>query len=167
MKKILVLFFGILVSMTMYSQEQNVHILRVEFNNGVRIAYVLSEKPLVTMPGESVRIYVEGPNMIDEYFKRSDVKRFYFEYVSSDDKDIYSNIKMSDPERVLFEYLDGENVRIIGLKDKTTVSVASLDGKIISTQKSDSAGSLIISLGNHPKGIYIISFEGRSIKVRR
>ena len=167
MKKILVLFIGILVSITMYAQEQNIHGLCVEFNNGDRIVYVLSEKPLVTMPNDYVRIYVEGPNMIDESFKRSDVKRFYFDYVASDDKDIHTDIKLTNKDNVTFSYLDGENVRITGLKDKTTVYVTSLDGKAISSQKSDGAGSVTISLGNQPKGIYIISFDGRSIKVRR
>ena len=167
MKKILVLLLGMIISTSIHAHEQEkLHGLCLDFIDGGRIVYILPEKPQVTMPEDLVRVYVDGPNMIDESFKRTDLKRFYFELVSPDDKDIHSDVKAISENRVAFKYIDGENVHISGLKDKTKVSVASLDGKIISTQKSDGAGSVTISLGNQPKGIYIISFGGRSVKIQ-
>ena len=156
------------MSTSMNAQESGqLHGLCLDFNDGSRIIYILSEKPQVTMPNDLVHVHVDGPNTIDESFKRTDLKRFYFEFVSPEDNDIHSDVKAIDVNRVVFKYIDGENVRISGLKDKTSVSVASLDGKIVSTQKSDGTGSVTVSLGNQPKGIYIISFGGRSVKIRK
>jgi hypothetical protein len=155
MKKILILFIGILASMTIFAQEKNA--LVVKLTDGSTNTFVLSNKPVVTMPGNNVVI----SGVASATYSRSEVEKFYFIY------DDGSGIESIGKDNIAFFYEDGENVRITGLKDKTTVSVASLDGKIISTQKSDGTGIVTISLGNHPKGIYIISVGGRSIKVRR
>lgn len=155
MKKIIVLFIGILVSMTMYAQEKNA--LVVKLTNGTTNTFVLSNKPVVTMPDNNVVI----SGVASATYARSEVEKFYFIY------DDGSGVESFGKDNIAFFYEDGENVRIKGLKDNATVSVASLDGKIISTQKSDGAGNITISLGNQPKGIYIISFEGRSIKIRK
>lgn len=155
MKKILVLFIGILVSMTMYAQEKNA--LVVKLTDGSTNTFVLSDKPVVTMPDNNVVISGDA----SATYARSEVEKFYFIYYDP------TEIESISKDNIAFFYEDGENVRITGLKDKTTVSVTSLDGKIISTQMSNGDGNVTIYLGNNPKGVYIISFEGRSIKVRK
>ena len=155
MKKILVLIIGILASMTIFAQEKNA--LVVKLTDGSTNTFVLSNKPVVTMPGNNVVI----SGVASATYSRSEVEKFYFIY------DDGSGIESIGKDNIAFYYEDGENVRITGLKDKTTVSVVSLDGKVISTQKSDGVGSVTIYLGKHPKGIYIINFGGKSIKVRR
>lgn len=139
----------------MKAQEKNA--LVVKLTDGSTNTFVLSNKPVVTMPDNNVVI----SGVASATYARSEVEKFYFIY------DDGSGIEPIGKDNIAFFYEDGENVRITGLKDKTTVSVASLDGKIIFTQKSDGTGSVTISLGNHSKGIYIISFGERSIKVRR
>ena len=162
MKQILVLIISMLMSTTLYAQEKNA--LIVKQNNGTEDAFILSEKPTVVIQDD--KMFVTG--IIEVTYIRSDISKFFFEEISSDDPRIVSDgIKSISKDNITFYYVDGENVRISGLKDKTTVSVASFDGKIMSSQKCDGTGSVTISLGNQPKGIYIISFGGRSIKIRK
>lgn len=154
MKKILVLLISMLISMIIYAQEKNA--LVIKLTNGNSYTFVLSEKPVVTLPDGNVVVNGSASTT----YARSEVEKFYF-------SDNGSGIESIGKDNVTFYYVDGENVRISGLKDKATISVASLDGKIISTQKSDETGTATISLGNHPKGIYIIYFGGRSVKIRK
>ena len=155
MKKILFLLFGMFLSSIMYAQEKNA--LVIKLTDGNTHTFVLSEKPVITLPGGN--IVVNGS--ASTTYARSEVEKFYFVY------DDGTGIESVGKDNIKFNYVDGENVRISGLKDKTIVSVASLDGKIISTQKSDGTGSVTVSLGNQLKGIYIISVGGRSIKIRK
>lgn len=158
MKKIFVLFIGILLSSMMYAQEKNALIVKLQ--DGTENAFLLSEKPTVLIQDE--KMLVTG--IVEETYIRSDISKFYFEKIDLDDPRL--GIESISKGNVTLYYVDGENVYISGLKDKTKVSVASLDGKIISTPKSDGAGNVTISLGNQPKGIYIISFGGRSVKIQ-
>ena len=161
MKKIFVLLFGTLMSMILYAQDKNA--LVIKLNNGAENAYILSEKPTVLIQDD--KIIVTG--VLETQYLRSEISKFYFEGISLDDHRIIDAIESIAKDNVFFYYVDSENVRISGLKDKATVSVASLDGKIISTPKCDGTGSVTISLGNQPKGIYIISYGGRSLKIKR
>jgi len=154
MKKIFVILFGILLSSAIYAQEKNA--LVIKLTDGNTHTFVLSEKPVVTFPDENIAVNGSASTT----YLRSEVEKFYF-------VDDGSGIESIGNDNVTFYYVDGENVRISGLKDKTTVSVASLDGKIISTPKCDGTGSVSISLENQPKGIYIISFGGRNVKIRK
>ena len=155
MKKIFVILFGMLLSSTIYAQEKNA--LVIKLTDGNTHTFVLSKKPVVTLPDGNIAVNGSASTT----YPRSEVEKFYFVY------DDGSGIESIGKDNVTFYYVDGENVRISGLKDKATVSVASLDGKIISTQKCDGTGSVTISLGNQPRGIYIISFGDRSVKIRR
>ena len=155
MKKIVVLLFGIILSSVIYAQEKNVLVIRL--TDGGTHTFILSEKPVVTFPDGNVVVNGSASTT----YTRSEVEKFSFEYIDP------NGIESISKDNVIFYYVDGENVRISGLKDMTTVSVTSLDGKIISTQKCDGTGIVTISLGNQPKGIYIISYEGRSVKIKK
>lgn len=155
MKKILVLFIGILASISIYAQDKNT--LVVKLTDGSINTYVLSNKPIITMQANNVVI----SGVASTTYARSEVEKFYFIY------DDASGVESIGKENMAFIYEDGNNIYITGLEERTTVSVVSIDGKIFSTQKVDGTGRVAISLGNHPKGIYIISFGGKSIKIRR
>ena len=163
MKKIIAFISCVLVSLVVLAEEQTPNALIVKLQDGTENAFVLSEKPTVVIQDD--KMLVTG--IVEVTYIRSEISKFFFEEISSDDPRIISGIESISKDNVTFYYVDGENVRISGLKDKATVSVASLDGKIISTQKSDGTGSVTILLGNQPKGIYIISFGGRSVKIRK
>ncbi len=146
----------------MYAQEEKNQALIVQLRNGGEDAFVLSEKPVVTFPNNIMLIYCDK---FETTYYRSEIMRFYFEDVNSDDSRVVG-IESIDKDNISFYYVDENNVRITGLKDKTAVSVASLDGKIILNQKCDASGNVTISLDNMPKGIYVISFGSRSVKIK-
>lgn len=154
MKKIFVILFGILLSSAIYAQEKNA--LVIKLTDGNTHTFVLSEKPVVTLPEGN--IVVNGS--VSTTYLRSEVEKFYFVY------DDGSGIEAIDKDNIKLNYVDGENICISGLKDKMTVTVVSLDGKLVTTQKSNEIGNVAISLGNQPKGIYIISFGDRCVKIK-
>lgn len=162
MKQMLVLIMGMLMSTILCAQDKNA--LVIKLNNGTENAYILSEKPTLLIQDD--KMLVTG--VVEVTYMRSEISKFYFEEISSDDPRIIDDgIESIGEDNITFSYVDGENIRISGLKDKTTVSVASLDGKKISTQKSSGTGSVTISLGNQPQGVYVISFGNRSVKIKR
>lgn len=156
MKKILVLLSCISFSFIMSAQEKNA--LVVQLCNDSMEKYILSEKPMVSFSGENMLVTVD--NKVELDIKRSEIERFYFDYIDPD------NVQAMTKNMVSFYHLDGNNIRIIGLQNNTMVSILTIDGKKVSTYHSDESGILSISLNNQPKGIYIIQFNGRSIKVR-
>ena len=157
MKKIFVLLFGMLISTIIYAQEKNA--LVIKLNNGSTNTFILSEKPIVTVPDSNV--VVTGAASVT--YTRSEVEKFYFDYVEP----VPERIESLGKGNIAVYYVDGENVRITGLKDNTSVSVASLDGKLVSSPQSDGNGSVLISLRNQSKGVYVLSFGGRSVKIRK
>lgn len=162
MKKILVFIFCLLTTSIVYAEEQKPNALIVKLNNGSENAFVLSEKPTIQI--QDNKMLVSG--VVEVTYLRSNISKFYFQEISSDDPRIISGIETVKKDNVTFSYLDGENVRITGLKKNTVVSVYTLDGKNISTQKSDGSDSITISLKNLPNGVYIISYNNRSIKIK-
>ena len=154
MKKILVLLVSVLLSIALYAQEKNT--LVISLTNGSLHTFRLSEKPIITLPDG----YVVVNGSAETTYLQSEVEKFYF-------VDIPDGIDSVNEDNVTFNYRDGENVQISGLKENTSISVATLDGKILFTQKCDKSGKATISLGSHSQGVYIISFGGRSIKIKK
>ena len=110
--------------------------LVIKLRDGNINTYFLSEKPTVTFPNGDVVI---SNGTINTRYMRSEVERFYF----------------------IFD--DGSDIGTVSLNN---VAFYFLDGKNISTQKSDGTDSITVSLGNLPNGVYIISYNNRSIKIK-
>ena len=53
-----------------------------------------------------------------------------------------------------------------GLQPGSMVRVYSLDGKALSTVKADGDGRVSVSLGNLPKGVYLLRTPTRSFKIK-
>ena len=154
MKKIIFILACILGSTI--ASAQNTDALFVKLQNGHVNAFYLAEKPVITMQGTSMVI---TGGSVNTSYERAEVEKIYFgNMVGVEDINAINQT---------FHYVDGENVRITGLADKTKVTVVSLDGKSISTQQSGHSGNVTISLANLPKGVYIISYGNRSVKIRR
>lgn len=71
--------------------------------------------------------------------------------------------KQDDAARPQFSF--GE-ARFEGLQPGSMVHVYSLDGKALSTVKADGDGRVSVSLGNLPRGVYILRTPTRSFKIK-
>ena len=162
MKKIVALISCLLVSLVVFAEEQTPNALIVQLQDGTENAFILSEKPTVVIQDD--KMLVTG--IVEVTYIRSSISKFFFEEINSNDPRIVDGIESISKGNVKFHYVDGNNVHISGLADKTKVTVVSLDGKSISTQQSGHSGNVTISLAKLPKGIYIISFAGRSVKIQ-
>lgn len=71
--------------------------------------------------------------------------------------------KQDDTARPQFSF--GE-AKFEGLQPGSMVHVYSLDGKALSTVKADGDGRVSVSLGNLPKGVYVLRTPTRSFKIK-
>lgn len=156
MKKILVLF-GIIISMSVYSQEKNA--LCVQLQDGTTETYALVKKPVISLSEENMLIAINENIKLD--IKRSEIAHFYFDFIE------HIGIEAVNKENVTFQFSDGENVTVYGLTRGTLVSVSSIDGKNLYSKKCRENGVVHLSLANLPKGIYLLSYGKRAIKIRR
>lgn len=155
MKKIFILIIGIIISSVLYAQEKNA--LIVKLTDGNTNTFVLSDRPVVTMLEGNVTI----SGSASATYLRSEVEKFYFDFVD------VTGVEFVYGENIMVHYVDGENVRITGLKENVVAILTTLDGKVINTQKSDAIGRVVISLKNYPKGVYIISLGNRNVKIKK
>ncbi len=155
MKQVLVFVISMLMSVTLYAQEKNA--LVIKLTNGNSYTFILAQKPVITLSDGNVVVNGSASTT----YTRSEVEKFYFVY------DDGSGIETIGKNSIMFKYMDGANVRISGLKENTSVSVVTLSGKMISTQKCNGTGTVTIPLENMAKGIYIVSFGDRSVKIRK
>ena len=153
-----------MISTFAFAQEDIMHVLTVQLNNGKQESFILSEKPIVTMPNDSLSVSIHGNIDINIKYNRADVVKFFFENALQNSPKIISGIETVENNISLY-YTDDQTIRITGLKNNTPVSVFSLDGKIISTKNSNTSGEITVYLGDLPKGVYIISYGERSIKI--
>lgn len=165
MKRKISLILLLMVSILAIAEVQKPKALIVRLSEGTENAYILSEEPIVTIQED--KMIVTG--IIEVAYFRSEISKFYFEDIDPDDPRIMKNptgVDNVEKNNVEFRYVDGENILIRGLNENTIVTVTSIDGVLISSQRSDSTGNVSISLKNRKSGVYVISFEGRSVKVK-
>lgn len=165
MKKKISLILFLMVSILAIAEVQKPKALIVRLSEGTENAYILSEEPIVTIQED--KMIVTG--IIEVVYFRSEISKFYFDDIDPDDPRIMKSptgVDSAEKGNVEFRYVDGENILIRGLNENTIVTVTSIDGVFISSQRSDSTGNVSISLKNRKSGVYVISFEGRSIKVK-
>ena len=165
MKKKISLILFLIVSILAIAEVQKPKALVVRLSEGTENAYILSEEPVVTFQED--KMIVTG--IIEVAYFRSEISKFYFEDIDPDDPRIMKSptrVDNVEKDNVVFRYVDGENILIRGLKENTVVTVSYIDGVLIYTKRSDSTGNISISLKNKKSGVYVISFNGRSIKVK-
>lgn len=131
--------------------------LVVELTDGSENKFVLSDKPVITLPDNHVVI---TGNICATYL-RSEIEKFYFV------NDETSDVKPIGKDNIIFYYVDADTIQIAGLDNNTIVSVFSLDGMKLSSDISNGSDVVTIPLHKLSKGVYVVSFGNRSIKISR
>lgn len=130
--------------------------LTVFQKDGQTVSFGFSQKPVVTFTDSS--LVVTSTETQVEYLL-SKVQKF----VLTEDPTKVNQVQDELRKPVL--ELDDYQVNISGAKPDATVRVLSADGKVLSTYKTDSDGSVTFSISELPVGTYIIRSNDLSFKI--
>ena len=156
MKKILFTLLSIFAFAGVYAEEQTALILQL--NDGTTNTFFLSDKPLVTMPGDSVSVV---SNHVNVSYDRKEVKKFYFTQADPD------GIGQIIEDSFVFNFSDDNTIYVQGLKENTSVFITSLDGKNTAQLKCDASGNITILMSDYPDGVYVITIGNKKIKIKK
>lgn len=139
---------------------EQIDALVLQLNNGTEEVYILSDSPVLTMPEDNV--VITSRDLISTY-KRSEVKVFYIKKVNENESCIGSVSETA----ISYKFTDSNNFYVSGVPSGTIIKVTSVNGNLCLSETSDKSEVVCLSLRTLPDGIYIISFLGRSIKIKR
>lgn len=139
----------------------NAEVLIVEHNKEnsqltEKISYDLGDKPILTFSGENLFVKT---NIASAEFPIGSVVRYYF--AESDP----SGLAKAQSEGMGYLYVTEEGVRLVGFEPSVSVSLFAANGQLLQEHKTSAEGSLEISLGGQPQGVYLVKFKTTTIKV--
>lgn len=152
MKRLFLTLFAVIVVAPLFSQNT----LVIHQKDGKEFSYGFSEKPVITYTDND--LVLTTTNTVVE-FPLSALSKFTF----SDIEDAVIAVKdnSSKPSLSLDEY----TVCISGAEPDQSVTLLSIDGKVLSTYKTGSDGSVTFSIAELPAGTYIINSESLTCKI--
>lgn len=152
MRKILALVFLSLLTIEMSAQNT----LVIHQKDGQQFSYGFGDKPVITYT-ESDLVLTTSKTVVE--FPLSALSKFTF----SDIEDAVIAVKdnSSKPSLSLDEY----TVCISGAEPNQSVTLLSIDGKVLSTYKTDADGSVKFSIAELSAGTYIINSESLTCKI--
>ena len=131
-------------------------------NDGSRYAYALDEHPVVS--------YSDGELLLDTHTQRvaysaAEVRKFTFSLsdISSDGEN--PPARVSSPESPQQFSLQQGNVYFSGCRAGSSISIYTLDGKLLQTVRADAIGNACLVTGTYPSGVYIIKTETITHKI--
>ena len=145
----------LLTALPATAQKQNA--LVVLTKNHTSHIFVLKDKPEVKFQGAELVITSEQATAS---FSVSDILRFTYE-----EEDVSKINELSDPESEL-SYRDGVLV-ISQLKKGSSVSVLTLDGKVVSQLNAGHTGTYRLSLSSLPAGGYTVKTGTVNFKIAK
>ena len=131
-------------------------------NDGSRYAYALDEHPVVS--------YSDGELLLDTHTQRvaysaAEVRKFTFSLsdISSDGENPPAGV--SSPESPQQFSQQQGNVYFSGCRAGSSISIYTLDGKLLQTVRADAIGNACLVTGTYPSGVYIIKTETITHKI--
>ena len=131
--------------------------LVVETKDHVKTAYMLADKTQVRFAGANLRVV---STKADVTYQLSDILRFTYEIRSTTG---ISELRTTQAE---VDYKDGQLV-ISGIKAGGSVSVYSLDGKLVKQLTAQRSGTYRLSLASLSKGVYIVKADNVTYKIMK
>lgn len=151
MKKCKILFL-LLLLISVGVSAQGRKTLVVEMRDGSSASFQLVEKPTITFTGKLMSV-VSASSSLE--IKRSDVKQYYFETVSTSVGDVVEEAQA---------VVSGNTVAICGLPANAAVTVYGANGVQVLSEKAVD-GCCTISLDSLPNALYIVNYNNTSIKI--
>ena len=136
--------------------EEHVTCMVLTLTDGTVNRFALTDTPVVTYGGENLVVSTG-----DEQFTTalSGISQLTFEQVPTgiDEMVEESQKPVFTPGQARFE----------GLKNHATVSIYTIDGKMLSSMRANEEGTVSIDLSTLPQGVYILRTPNQSYKIKK
>ena len=154
MKKELLLVLLSLFCLSAMADEPKTQLV-VWAKDGTRVAYALAEKPKVTFTETDLVITAQG---VEVNYLLENMARFTYE---SNSNNAIRNLKTGE-----FSFkLDGESLLFPALKANSTVSIYSLNGKLVFKKTVRQNGEYAFPLSNLNAGVFMVYVNGLTYKI--
>ena len=128
--------------------------LVVWMKNGERMLYDLEEQPKTTFANAELIITT---NSVSASYPLSQVLRYTYELSTSGVESVKENdIRISQK---------GNDLIFENLKPNTNISVYNMDGVLVSKKYSKAAQNVVVSLADHPVGVYLVKMSDVVYKI--
>ena len=136
--------------------EENVTCMVLTLTDGTVNRFALTDTPKVTYEGENL-VVSTGDEQFTTAF--SGISQITFEQVSTGISEMVgeSQKPVFTPGQARFE----------GLKNHATVSIYTVDGKMLSSVRANEEGTVSIDLSTLPQGIYVLRTPNQSYKIKK
>lgn len=131
--------------------------LTIHQKDGSKFGYGFSEKPVITYT--ETDLVLKTAKTVVEY-PLSAILKFTF----TDSETAVSDIKGTNSPVL---QLDNNTVYISGVEPLQQVSLIDINGKVLSTYKTDANGSISFSITELPEGIYIVKTKSLTCKISK
>ena len=157
-KQLLFLSLLLAMSISIHAVEKVSGVI-IELTSGGKVEIAIASNPQITYDGTTIRL---SSSTIKTVYTPADIAKVYVGEVDSSVSAI-STVEATKGTMVV----DGGFIRLSGFAVGTTVNVFTLGGVQTNSFKTDSNGSLNMSLTSLPKGVSIIKTNNESIKITR
>lgn len=154
MKRILALLCTVLMAVSAFAQNT----LTIHQKDGQQFSFGFEDKPVITYTDTDLVLKTTKTEVM---YPLASLSKFTL----TDVEDAVISIKQ-DGNTAKLE-LDSYMVSITGAKAGIAVTLIGPDGKTLGTYKTDSDGSVTISIADLPQGLYIISSENLTCKIQK
>ena len=146
----------LMLSTASKASDENVNALVLHLSSGNRVTYLLDEKPVVTFKGGEL-VITTHMNVIS--YQESGVTKFTFAY--ADPSDI-SSVKSGST----FSF-NGKALQVSNLAPLSQVSVYTQGGVLVTSAKTDSNGSVMLTLPEQSGAVYVVKTSVANFKISR
>ena len=127
--------------------------LVITTTDGTRSEFELNTKPVITLVKPYLVLEANGTQVTFEQEKLLSMK-----YEQMPDPSAINGLRMDK---------EGENIRFNNLPSNAEVSIYSLDGKLLMTQKPSENQSLSLPLSSLKQGVYLVKVNGITYKISK
>lgn len=153
MKK-LILFLSLLCFGLSLQAETNLVVWK---KDGSKVAFALSDNPWIVFQNDAKMRIVCYPK--STYFNYEELAKLTYEDIGD------SSIRNIDNGKASSFTFDGETLLLQTLKASSVISIYALNGTIVFKRSIEAAGDYSFPLTHLDKGVYLVSFDGLTIKI--
>ena len=152
MKKLILFLFLLCFGLTLKAETN----LVVWKKDGSKVAFALTEKPIVTFSETSLMI---NSATVSVTYDLEDMAKFTYE-----DSESQSIRNIENDKESSFKF-DGEMLLFSSLKAGSKVAIHNLGGVLVFSRTIEVAGDYSFPISHLDKGVYVVSVDGLTYKI--
>ena len=155
MKKKLKLFVLLIALVYPCSVIRSSSTLVLKLSDGKIETFNLQEKPVITMPGEKLKIIT---SFLETTYERKNVLKLYF--------DVGTDVDALAQDALFFTQMTDGKLVVTNIKENNRIIVSDLSGHLYSNCVVRNNNEATVCLESCPKGVYLIKIDNlKTIKI--